>query len=177
MKTIETKLYSYSELSDEAKQQVIDNTREAILNDCEDFTLGECVDSLKAITSLFNVKIINYSLGAYNRSSHIRIADDGQTLEDFTTMLLKYGYKKNESGRIEFPGVCGFTGVCYDDDIAQTIYESLIGGESLATAFNAVAERIMNICESELEYRTSKKGILETLDTKNEIYTEDGNEF
>jgi hypothetical protein len=35
----------------------------------------------------------------------------------------------------------------------------------------------MRICEDDLEYRTSREGILEYLDKDEEVYTEEGERF
>ena len=44
MKTIETKLYSYSELNSEAQERVLKNHSESVYSDRVHFMLSDCID-------------------------------------------------------------------------------------------------------------------------------------
>ncbi len=181
MKTIETKLFSYKELSSEAQKQVIEKERKRIQQDPEDFTLSECVESLKAIAESLNVKLTDWNIGPYNRNNHASVNSDEQgnkALARFARVLQHKGYTiPSRFKDMKFPGICAFTGVCFDEDVCETIWKALLDGETLSKAFDRAADKIMHICESDLEYRQTDAAILEYLDQSVEIYTEEGNEF
>lgn len=187
MKTIETKLYCFKELSDEAKERVISKIADDIGKDPDDFTLLECMDSLKAVAAAMGLRLTDWSIGPYNRGNFAKVnCDDfgNVAIARFVRCLLDHGYTRKPrfkdmlaKGKGSFIGVCGFTGVCFDEDICEAILEALLDGETMTKAFDRAADRIARICEDDLEYRTSKKGILEYLDQDEEIYTEDGDTF
>ena len=187
MKTIETKLYSFRELSPEAQDRVIKAKADSIYNDSDDFTLSECLDSLKAIASACGLRLTNWNIGPYNRSNFCRVNSEEsghKAIANFVRVLISKGYERKktframlERGTGSFIGVCGFTGVCFDEDICEAILEALLDGETMSKAFDRAADRIQDICEKDLEYRASREGILEYLDQNEEIYTEDGSEL
>lgn len=185
MKTIETKLYSYSELSNEAKERVIRDLSESVHDDPDNFTLSQCIDSLKAVVKHMGLRLTDWNIGPYNRSNSASINDpwwnngvlDGgnKTVAFFLRSLIQMGYPRPKKfSDMEFTGICGFTGTYFDEDICETIYKSLMSGESMNEAVDSAADRIMRICEEDLEYRASEEGILEYLDVEEEVYTEDG---
>lgn len=178
MKTIETKLYSFKELSSDAQNRVIERIAENISNDPYDFTLNECMDSLNAVVSACGLRLQNWSIGPYNRNNFARVDcdDEGNRAKArFLRVLIEHRYPRPARFTdMKFEGVCGFTGVCFDDDVCEAIWEALMDGETLGKAFDRAADRIMRLCEDDLEYRTSKEGILENLDNSEEIYTEEG---
>jgi hypothetical protein len=187
MKTIETKLYCYRELSQTAKDRVIEHERNAIQNSPDDFTVSECMDSLKAIAGALGLRLTDWNIGPYNRNNFCRVNSDAQgnkAIARFVKRLIAHGYERKttfkamlEPGTGSFSGICGFTGVGYDEDICEAILEALLDGETMTKAFDRAAGRIMEMSEKEIEYRQTKEAILETLDQDAEVYTEDGSEF
>jgi len=189
MKTIETKLYSYAELSPKAQARVIEREAERIQTQgySEDFTLRESVASLKAVSKALGLRLTDWNIGPYNRNNHCSVNSDeagNKAIAQFVRVLIAHGYKRKPTfkamltqGTGSFVGVCGFTGVCFDEDVCEAILEALLDGETMSKAFDRAADRIHDICEKDLEWRTSKEGILEYLDKKAELYTDDGTEF
>jgi hypothetical protein len=191
MKTHETKLYSFSELSEEAKGRVISDIADAIATDDDNFTLSECVHSLKKLADALCVTLADWSIGPYNRGNRCSLrqsflgddeidtlSDTGEKVEQWIWDCLKpKGYTPDQMKDGRFPGICGLTGVCFDDDIVESVLDSVRSGDTLSKAFDAAADRIMRICEDDLEYRTSREGILECLDKDEEVYTEEGERF
>ena len=181
MKIIATKLFSFTELSDDAKKRVLKDKADDIHNDPDNFTLDECMESLKAIVKACDLRLRDWNVGPYNRNNFAKVECDDEgnrALARFLRVLLSHGYTRPKKfADMEFPGHCGFTGVCFDDDIAETVWKSLLGGETLGKAFDCAADKIQSICEEDLDYRTSEDGILECLDAEEEIYEEDGSQF
>ena len=166
MKTLEINLYSFSELSDEAKQYALDHATPEM--DCTDIR-----ESLEAICEACDLRLVNYSYGASDRNHNVIVSgmtDDLQgprALLWFRRILVDHGYPKP----ISFPGICGFTGVCHDDDIAETIWDALKQGEDVASAFDRVSYKLCKICEDEEEYLRSEESLSQD---DREIYTENG---
>lgn len=188
MKTLETKLYSYSELSPIAKARVIKDKQDAMqYQDLSEWTLQECMDSLKAIALALGLRLTNWNIGPHNRNNFCRVNSDesgNKAIAQFVRVLLSKGYARKktframlEKGTGSFIGICGFTGVCFDEDICEAILEALLDGQTMSKAFDAAADRIMRICEDEIEYQLTESAILESLAKSDEIYTEDGQEF
>ena len=181
MKTLQIKLLSYNGLSESAKERVIRDKANEVYTDPENHTLGECMDSLRAIVSACGLRLSDWSIGPYNRGNSARVdCDDSgnRALARFLRVLIAHGYSRPATfAAMKFPGVCGFTGVCFDDDIAEAVWVALLDGETLGKAFDCAADAIQNICEKEIEYRASREGILEYLDEDEEIYNEDGSIF
>ena len=184
MKTVETKLFSFRELSPEAQESVIERITQDVNEDPDNFTLDECMDSLKAIVSACGCRLSDWQIGPYNRSNFARV-DHGEdwdgghrTMAWFCRVLMDHGYSRPKRfTEMEFPGICGFTGVCFDKDIAEEMWSAILEGESLSKAADRAADKIQSICEDDLDYRTSREGILEYVDQSDEIYTEEGEEF
>lgn len=187
MQTIETNLYSFEELSDDAKATVIANRIKAARNDewLLQFTSDDLLESLEAVTDACNLRLVDYSFGSYCQGWKVKVRNyDLEDLEGpralawFLRILMDHGYARPKHfNDMEFPGICGFTGVCFDDDVVETVWKSLLDGNTVAKAFDQVAYRFCQILEAEYEYLTSEEAVMEYLDETVEIYTEDGEEF
>lgn len=188
MKTTTILLYSFAELSPSAQDRVIATKSRLVLEDPDNFTLSDCVASLKAIASAMGCPLWGWNIGPYNGQndafadipSHMQwdLSGGNRTLVSFLRCLMHHGYSRPARFvDMVFPGICGFTGMCYDEDIAQTIWDALLDGDEFQSAINKAARRIGEICEEDLEYRASREGILEMLDASEEIYTESGEIF
>jgi hypothetical protein len=191
MRTQETELYSFSELSEKSQDRVIADIAEDIGGDDDNFTLSECIDSLKKLADALCVTLSDWSIGPYNRGNRCSLrqsflgddeidtlSDTGEKVEEwFWECLRPKGYTPDQLKDGKFPGICGLSGVCFDDDVIEAVLDAIRSGETLSRGFDWAADRIMRICEDDLEYRISEAGILEYLDQDEERYTEEGEEF
>jgi hypothetical protein len=189
MKVIETKLFNYNELSEDAKKRVFkDWQRAQNEDDCIlQFMYDDIKDSIKGLCAALNVQLVDYAYGPYCRNYKLRINSYHETwrgpraLAWATRALVNVGYKRQKTfflfHKNGFPGVCAFTGCCYDDDIAQELIEGLLKGDTVARAFDGIAYMLGQLCENELEYLTSAEYFNETLDEQAEVYTKDGSIF
>ena len=184
MKTIETKLFCFRELSPEAQNRVLEQKAEEIQSDPDNFTLSEAMDSLKKVIAACGERLADWQVGPYNRNNFARVRhgaewDGGpRACVKFLRVLLAHGYDRpRHFAEMKFPGHCGFTGVCFDDDVAEAMWGAFLEGASLSEAADRAADRIQDVCEQDLDYRTSRDGILEYLDQDEEIYLENGDEF
>lgn len=187
MMTITTQIYSYKELSPEAQARVIDNKIKQAENDdyLLEHTSQEMLDSLKAVCEACNLRLVDYSFGSYCRNWKVGVNNyDVEDLEGnralawFLRVLIDNGYARPKHFKdMQFPGVCGFTGVCFDDDIVECVWNELLEGKPVRKAFDRVAKMFCDTLENEYAYLTSEEAILDYLDQSEEIYTEDGEEF
>lgn len=179
MKTITVPLFSYSELSPDAQKRVVSRIAEN-----EEVDFSEMSESLKALCEACNLRLVDYQYGAYCRNHKVKVSGNAEYLEGrkalawFLQILIQHGYPRPARfAEMTFPGVCGFTGVCYDDDLAETLRKSLLDGADVGMAFDSLSYTLNRMAESELEYLQSEEWILETLDQSAEIYTEEGDEY
>lgn len=180
MKTIETHIHSYNELSEQAQAKALDSLRERVETD---YLGKEMLASLKAVCEACNLRLLDWSFGAYCQNWRVKLDSYNQAvllsgpraLAWFLRVLIKHGYKRPKHFReMEFPGICGFTGVCYDEDVIETIWRELLDGETVARAFDQVAKTLCELWESEDDYARSNECILDYLDKDEEQFTESG---
>jgi hypothetical protein len=145
-------------------------------------------DSLEAIVKACDLKLKSYSFGPSDRNSHTRVeVPHYHTLKYnrqsgprartwFARILEKNGYAGpfNEP-ELENPDEFRFTGLCYDTDIVNHIWERLWAEDEIVEAFAGIGDLLSNMEEKEWDYLTSEKYILEAmLDHDEEQFLEDG---
>ena len=184
MFTIETKILSYSELSEEAKEKAMEHLQDSVRNDpyLLENTSAELIQTMQAIAKMMGGKLSDYSFGEYCRGHKMRIElpyqypDEGtRLLAVFTRGLIENGYDRpRHFHEQEFPGTCGLTGVYCDDDLLDVIHSSLVRGDSWDCACDSAAYRAGQILEEERDYLSNEQAILETLNEDEEQFLESG---
>jgi len=187
MTTIETTLFSYTELSEDAKKLVIQNKIKSAETDDMflQYSSDSMMDSLKSITESCSLKMVDWCFGSYSRNYCVKVRNDyyedlegNRAIAWFLRVLIDNGYSRPKKFKdMKFNGVCGFTGMGYDEDILETIYGELLNGKTVAKAFDSVGKKLSDMLYDEYVYLTSEEGIMDHLDEKEEIYTEDGEEY
>ena len=180
-------IYSFKELSDSSKARVIAQKADQV---SDDWTSQEIMASIKAICGALNLKMLDWSIGTYNQNWKLKISNyhvedlsGGRALAWFYHKIKEHGYEMrplftdDKRWHIDFPGVCGFTGACWDDNVLESIWNSLRAGNIVKEAFNGVAYDAGKWLEAEEDYQKSEECILQYLDQNEEIYDEDGNEI
>lgn len=208
MKTIEINLYKFSELSEEAKENAIENEIRKGID--TSFYWDEAHQSVKAFHDVFNTRegfnswldvrfgyiednvrelkgwrlrkyIINnfwsdihkgkyYSVKANHLIRHKRVKS--KTLSNGNAFNAYYS-------AITIERSCPFTGVCYDMDLLDPIYNLIDWKEDYS---ELTFEELMENCldslraslESEDDYRNSDEAISEDLEANDYDFTEDG---
>ena len=177
MKTLEIKLYSFDELTKDAKQKAIENYKNDHCETLGTFWQEENFESIKAVLNFFDVKIKNWSI---DYSSAARSFIDWEFTSEYDeelknlsgARLFKYiqnNYigKKTGSFNSVFDGKhdegrCLFTGYCADHDIISPIVEFLekptkyINFEDL---INDVIYAGLQYIENEYNYQNSDEAI------------------
>jgi hypothetical protein len=144
-------VYSFNELSDDIKQEVINNWR---VND-EYFWDSENAGSLNAFCDIFNIKVKEYEYGYHNYINVSFNLDDDIMELSFLKLhkhLInnyyrdifkpKYYYKnsKKRLSKIQLKNDCVLTGYCADNSILQPMYDFL------KKPYNTDFERLLNDC-------------------------------
>lgn len=180
MKIIEIKLYSFNELPKEIQEKVIEKKKENVYNDPFCSSLEEGMDSLRAIAKELGFNLRDYQIGPYVQcgASVGNYERGNKEIARFLNILIEKGYSRPKKfSEMEFPGICGFTGVCYDDDLCEVIWKELIDGKNWNQAFHAAAVKLGKIIEDEMSYEATKEAILENMGLDEEIYTITGEIF
>jgi hypothetical protein len=197
MKEVTVKLYEFDELSDEAKERVINEQRkleEEMLWDYGD----KIKDSMFSMLAYMGITVKDWSLGLGRSHMSFDIIDgtyDNYALPSMSGKRLYAWFENNLFGllRIPFTGKqrwefsrfgkayragnvkpCPFTGVCYDEDFIQYINKSLKDGNDLETLLLGLPQEFKKLLNSEYDYRTSEEGIKEYLDSNDRYFTEEG---
>jgi len=191
MRTKILKIYSFNELSEEAKEKALQDYRD---NQTEIFWIDEIVKSLKALfENCSGITLKDYSLGEYN--SWIRVSFANEEVENFygkramawiennllsNIRISYYGNKRKELrqyGKYYYAGQikpCPFTGYYTDDDFLNSLLQNIREGTDLKTAFECLADVCQKIIQNESEYQQSEEYIAEFFQTNDCEFTEDG---
>jgi len=192
MKTKTINIYSFDELSEEAKEKALQDYKE---RNTEIFWMDETIESLEGLfKNCDGISLKDYSLGEYN--SWIRVDFTNEEVENFTgkramawleNNLLSnirvsyYGDKRKELrqyGKYYYAGQikpCPFTGYCVDDDLLDDLIKEVKEGSDLKTAFEGLASTVQRIIQNEVEYQNSNEYITEHFEANNYEFDEEGN--
>lgn len=196
MRTIIKNVYTFNELSDEAKEKAISNYRDS---NTEIFWVDETLESLKGLFENCNgIKLKDYSLGECN--SWIRVDFTNEEVENVSgkralawiennllcniripvNSLAVNGTRRKlaQYGRYYRAGMikpCPFTGYCADDDFLDSLLKDIKEGSDLKTAFEGLASEYQKIINNEIEYQNSEEYITEHLEVNEYEFDENGN--
>lgn len=169
MKTIEINIYSFNELSEDAKQNAIEQYRENHygFNWSDDY-----FDSAKKCLDVFDARLIDYSIDWSNiNRCHWKI--DVDDVEDVYEHLDSSYYKQYINGK-KYP-----SGFCADD----YFFSAMINLLDNQCKFQGTLKELLDECLWELfdsackdyDYQISDEGITESIQCNEYQFTEDGN--
>ncbi len=171
-------LYLYSELTEEAKARALEAYREERSSESLPWA-GEVVESALQVAKEFG-RVRDYSFGE-DSPCYLSLQDwepedeDGNPLdaEWFAEVLREKGYPVDAKGVPSFPGRCGWTGYCFDDDAAEAVYLSLASGGTVRDAMRALARKVGEQLSAERTYLLSREAF-EDGPAQDSEYTENG---
>lgn len=187
MKTLEIKLYSFEELSEEAKNKAIENYKNDHCETLGTFWQEENFESIKAVLNFFDVKIKNWSI---DYSSAGRSFIDWELNSDYDddiknlygSRLYKYlqnNYIGRRTGSFNSVfdgkpdnGRCLFTGYCADCDLITPVVEFMerpIKNINFEDLINEIIYAGLKYIENDYDYQNSDESITEEL-INNDIY-------
>jgi hypothetical protein len=155
MRTIETTIYTFAELPDEAKERAIEKQRHHV----EYPWFSECVDSLNAFCDEFGVKVTDYTLSDCYRAS---ISTDA-TARHFR------GVKLSSFDREAMP-----TGFCFDCDLRYTFHDEFKRTGDAHHAFETAIEAFLSSVRKDIEWHSSDEALSEFMQINDYEFTEDG---
>lgn len=155
MREVTTKVYKFSELSDDAKEKA----REWFRDGMEYFWMDDSSESLKAFCDAFGVNIKDYSIGMYGNSY---IETDAKN-SNFRGLKLK------NVNRDSMP-----TGYCLDCALWNSFYDEFKRTGDALYAFNEAIDAAKNEIVSDIEYQYTEECVDENIIGNEYEFTEDG---
>jgi len=183
-RTIRTKVYKFSELSTKAKSKALENWA----YETEYFGADECLDSLKKFADHFECELKDYEIdwnskhgsSAEFKTPYSYDETDGEG-EFFGENWLKN--KIEEMGDYDkdtFKGFgdCVFTGVCYDEDVADGARKAYFEGtRDLNDILQAGFESLMDSAEKDYEFQQGEEFFADHCEANEYEFTQDGRRF
>lgn len=216
MRTIEIKAYLFNELSEEAKEKAVNQSKKNVFTDhiyddayqtvkkaCKVFGISEGLKSwldfsLSGIDeNVLNLKglrlrkwiLNNFGDVLYKQKFYTSIGDNKIIKHPCITVHkfdINKGARVSSSNfyysRIQKTNSCVLTGVSYDDDFLNPIYDFIEWKskpdynkyEDFENLINSCFQSLSSSIENEVEYRHSYESILEDLQENEYEFTENG---
>lgn len=207
MRTVRTKIYKFEELSEDAQQKAINKHREVMDND---FIYDDTHKVVEAFNDVFETKEGRNSwLDVYTDHMEENILElKGLRLQkylwnNYKNQLFKgkyyslwskkdisYKYHKNgypvlksRYSKVLKQNSCVLTGMCYDDDMLQPIYDFLEKRNfsnctiTFYHLINDCFDELRKTVENEIDYRNTDDAIIEEIKANEYEFTIDGNRF
>jgi len=200
MKTIRTKVYQFNELNEQAQQTAIEHYRNSH-NDDMQFSYDDAYETVKKFNDVFNINEgrtswLNYSINHIDDNilelSGLRLQKylwnnfkndlfEGKYYSLWSTIDFPFNKAHNKPypalkqrhSKVLLSNSCVLTGVCYDDDMLQPIYEYLDKKDFsndttnfeglIGDCFYAIEKSL----ENEQDYRNSDSYIIEQIEENN----------
>jgi hypothetical protein len=147
------------------------------------------------ILNLTGLRLRKYILNNFGdtlyKRKYLQIGSNSKTLKPFHRMRkqteIKSGpnkglfYSAYYSNICKVAKNCNLTGMCYDDDMMQPIYDFLelrtFNSTNLQDLFNECFNEMRNTLEREEDYMQSEEYITENIEANEYEFTEEGNKF
>ena len=204
MRTIETKVYQYDELSSEAKVNAINSLRDRLSKNRIEFEADDYRFTLKKIEEIFGVKVRDWSVDGYSptyfRFYFVNLDED---IENEPKFLLRYlnrdvlpyidcrktyyaknhyeSHKKRKSRILSYPkyDFC-ITGAWTDiavDDALNNIKESIMQGKSAREFVSDMLDNFFNRWNKDCEYAYSDESIEDEIVVNEYEFLENGKPY
>lgn len=199
MRTIETKVYQYDELSSEAKANAINSLRDRLSGNRIDIEADDYRNTLAEIEKIFGIKVRDWSVNGYSptyfRFYFINLDED---IENEPKFLLRYlnryvlpcidcreTYYKNHKIRksriLSYPEYsCCITGGWTDwavDDALNNIKESIMQGKSAREFVSDILDNFFKQWNKDCEYAYSDESIEEEILSNEYEFLENGKPY
>ena len=175
MRTEETKIYKFEELSEEAKERALKAWVDSIH---EFFWMDEYFDSIKEGIRAFDCTLDDYNIDWLDTSrSSFKVNSWG--LEEFMTRDRDLGTILNEDykNKIYSEGGCPFTGFCGDEDFLDPIRAFLKNPDKETTMEELMDDCVYSVllaASKEAEHQTTEEYFTDHADADGFEFTEDG---
>ena len=201
MRTIETKVYQYEELSEQAKENARNSLRDRLAGNRIDAEADDYRNTLKKIEEIFGIMVRNWSVVGYSptyfRLDFIYLDED---IENEPKFLLRYlnryvlpcidcrktyyakNFRKKRKSRIISYPVYDFciTGAWTDiavDDALNNIKESIMRGKSAREFVSDMLDNFFKQWNRDYEYAYSDESIEEDIMSNGYEFLENGKPY
>lgn len=185
MRTEQITVYQFDELSDDAKERAREWWRRCEAEDGYHWW-NEAKASLDVFCDRFNVKVTDYSVGAFS-PSHVTLSIDRYDTEFGTyyddnrvpglSGVRLWKYLRNQCG-VDGPlaECCPFTGVCFDESLLQPIREFMVSPDArtYAELLNDCVDSWLADVLADDEARFEDENVDEAIRANEYGFTEDG---
>lgn len=181
MKTITLNLYNYSELSDSAKQNALNN----YCNDGEFIAGDDYLATLKKALEFFNGSLDDYSIDwmePYRSNYKFSLDKNAENLQG--VRLFKYiennfsTYRNPYTNKIEptFAGNCPFTGCSSDEDFLDPIrvFMKKPDNTTFEDLIKDCIESLLSAACKDAEYEQSEENFIEMCEANEYTFEKDG---
>ena len=193
MRTIRTKVYSFDELNEDAKQNAIENYRNNGIDST--YIYDDAYNSVKKFHEIFGTKEGNrswleistnhiddnvcnltglrlqkYIINNFGNDIHKGKYFSLWSKTDISYKYYKEGHPvlKSRYSKVMFENCCVLTGVCYDDSLLQPVYNFIHNYKQMADYYSYMDfETLMNACITSLE--KDIEGIIDGLNEDSNI--------
>jgi len=181
MRTIRTKVYKFAELSEEAKENAINNIRDKQGEDGY-FWGDDCIESLKGFAKHFNCELRGYSFD-WDSAGRSRVTFEvPDYMEDMAKEDLKIGIESMGSYNPETlkgHGECKFTGYMADENAADgariAFYKD--GERDVLQLLIAGFNTWIQACVADYEHQQSDEAIIEDIEANDYEFYKDGTQY
>lgn len=173
MKVIKTKVYTFDELNDKAKEKALQWWYESFGYPWGD----EAIETIKKFVALFNGKVKNYSIDYQNASrSSVGIQWPDGMIEDMPGIR---AYKWIVNNKIPISGDCPLTGVCFDEHALDSVRDFLKNpkGETIREIVEDGIKNVLKAVEKDFEHQAYGEGAIESILANEYTFTENGERF
>ena len=204
MRTIETKVYHYDELSSEAKANAINSLRDRLSENRIDAEAYDYRNTLKKIEEIFGIKVRDWSVNGYSptyfRFYFVNLDED---IENEPKFLLRYlnryvlpcidcrktyyaknhyeNHKKRKSRILSYPEYsCCITGAWTDwavDDALNNIKESIMQDKSAREFVSDMLDNFFKQWNKDCEYAYSDESIEDEIVNNEYEFLENGKPY
>lgn len=179
MREITTKVYSFSELSEDAKQKAIDNIRNSYYeyNDFSEWAIDDCYllqpkELMNDELIIENNRKIYFSL---DRNRYIDISK-AMEIQDVNLFLKWLGLDESLIDKIDFDILSDSIVFMNqsDEEFTDIEWEKLNNAEE---KFGNHCDEVLNRIEADIDYRFTDEAIIESITSNDYEFTEDGKEY
>lgn len=175
MRTITKEVFTFSELSETAKETAREWYREGM----EYGWATENLDSLNAWAKWMGVSITNYSLGGSdNRDNHVRWHLETDQFEGFRGVRL-WKYLNNQFIMPDLSGNCPFTGYCFDETLLD-VFRDFMKRPWDATyrdLIRASIDKLVHDYAADVDYTYENEAVDESIEANGYEFYEDGSNY
>lgn len=173
MRTIETKVFEFGELSDAAKEKARDWYREGLEYGWAD----DAMASIKALADHFNGKMKDWAIDWFDNSpSSARFAMPEMEPDEIESKLAQLG--TFDPVTLRGHGECKLTGYCADENAIDGFRKAWNAGErDLEKLMDAAFDSWLKDAQADCAYQMSNEAVDESIQCNGYTFTEEGERF